>query len=66
MFNRWSGKNKFVSSWSTVMKRIPKGLELGSVLLNIYVNNLILFLDFSNCNYADDTSSQNVCRDQLE
>ena len=68
MSNRWSGKNfnRFVSFWSTVMKRMPKGLELGSVLLNIYVNNLILFLDFSNCNYADDTSSQNVCRDQLE
>ena len=48
------------------MKRIPKGLELGSVLFNIYVNNLILFLDFNNCNYADGTATQNVCRDQLE
>lgn len=48
------------------MKRIPKGLELGSVLFSIYVNNLILFLDFNNCNYANGTATQNVCRDQLE
>ena len=62
MSNHWSGKNfnRFVSSWSTVMKRIPKGLELGSVLLNIYVNNLIIFLDFNSCNYADGTATRSI------
>ena len=50
--------NNVFSSWKDLILGVSKGLVLGSLLFNIYLNDLFFFLkDIGICNFADDTTT---------
>ena len=56
--NRWQRTkiNKTFSSWVELMQGVPQGSVLKLLLINIYLNDLFLLVEFSKvCNFADDT-----------
>ena len=45
------------SSWANLHKRVPQGYILGSLLFNIFINGLFLFIESGNLNnYADENT----------
>ena len=50
--------NNFFSSWKDFILDVSKVSVLGSLLFNIYLNDLLFFLkDIGICNFADDTTT---------
>ena len=66
MSDRWQKTkiDKSFSSWSALLKGVPQGSVLGSILFNIYLNDLFYFLHYDICNFADDTTPY-VCDKNL-
>ena len=54
------------SSWTQLSQGVPQGSVLGLLLLNVYLNDLFMFMDdVEISNYADDTTLY-ACDDKLE
>ena len=55
--NRWQRTkiNKSFSSWAELIQGVPQGFALGSLLFNIYLNDLFYLAEYS-CNFANDTT----------
>ena len=50
--------NGSFSDWNDVITEVPQGSILGSLLFNIFLNDIFMFISKSNlCNYADDNNT---------
>ena len=57
--NKWQRAkiNKKFSSWVELMQSVHRGLALGPLLFNIYLNDLFLLVESTEaCNFADNTT----------
>ena len=57
--NRWKRTkiNKSFSRWTDLLQGVPQGSVLGSLLFNIYLNDLFFLVDYTKVsNFADDTT----------
>jgi hypothetical protein len=49
--------NRVLSSWADIHKGVPQGSILGTLLFNVFVNDIFHFIsDSSSYNYADDNT----------
>ena len=55
-FQRCKNENHF-SNWHEITRGVSQGFLLGTLLFNIFINDIFLFVESSNvCNYADDNT----------
>ena len=53
-----------LSSWLLILKRVPQGSILGPLLFNIFINDLISFIEKTEiCNFADDNTIYSCAND---